>query len=80
VHNTNTEKIKVRFIVEAKTNDTKIYIDSPLLVNLSRLGKGLWPKWMLNRVLDYRHGYNYSNLYRECELTIDNPDFKSAYQ
>jgi hypothetical protein len=48
VHNITTEKIKVRFIVEARTKDTKLYIDSPLLVDLNRLGKSFWPKWMLN--------------------------------
>jgi hypothetical protein len=75
VHNITTEKIKVRFIVEAKTKDTKLYIDSPLLVDLDRIGKSFWPKFMLNKALDYRHGYNYTNLYKQCEITLDNEDF-----
>lgn len=79
IHNVDTEKIKVRFIVEAKTKDTKLYIDSPLLVDLHRMGKDSWPKWMLNRYLDYRQGYNYKNLYKECEITLQNEDFKSAF-
>lgn len=79
VHNTDVESIKVKFIVEAVTPNTKLYIDSPLLVDLNRLGKSFWPKWMLNKILDYRHGYNYSNLYKQCEITIDNSDFQSAF-
>ena len=30
-----TEKVKVMFIVEAKTPDTRIYVDRPLLVDLT---------------------------------------------
>lgn len=68
------------FIVEAKTNDTKIYIDSPLLIDLNYLHKGYWSKYFLDKFLHYKNGYCYSNLYHENEITLDNEDFYSVYQ
>lgn len=59
------EKIIVKFIVQAKTDNTKIYIDSPLLLDLTYHDKDWWPRWMLNKALDYRHGYDYDNIYSE---------------
>lgn len=73
------EKIKVKFIIESTTANSKIYIQNPLLIDLSYHNKDWWPRWMLNRVLDYRHGYNYENLYKGgCEIQLDNNDFQST--
>lgn len=72
------ETVTVKFIVEAKTEDTKIYIDSPMLIDLCEQNKAFWAKWMLNKALDYRYGFDYENIYKECELTINNNDFKSS--
>lgn len=72
------EKVKVIFIVEAKTETSSIYIDSPLLVDLIANNKNYWPKSILNTILDYRQGYLYENIYKESELTINNRDFSSV--
>lgn len=75
-----TEKIKVIFICESKIENSKIYIDSPLLIDLIQHGKDYWPRWMLNKALDYRNGYDYENLYAQgSEIKITNPDFNSPY-
>ena len=80
VDQVDCEKIKVILIFESKQNCSKIYIDSPLLVDLSRQNKDWWPRWMLNKTLDYRYGYDYENLYSYgSEIKIDNPDFSSPY-
>ena len=34
---------------------------------------------MLDKAFDYRHGYDYENLYKECEISLDNDDFRSPY-
>lgn len=71
--NKQAEKVIVKFIVEATLPDTRIYIDSPLLVDLSYHDKDWWPKWMLNKTLDYRYGYDYSNIYNYgAEFTLSN--------
>lgn len=73
------EKIKVKFIIEAKTDNTKIYINSPLLLDLTYHNKDWLPRWMLNKSLDYRYGYDYDNLYSKgYEIQISNTDFKST--
>lgn len=72
------EKVKVIFIVEAKTETSSIYIDSPLLVDLIANNKNYWPKSVLNTLLDYRQGYLYENIYKESELSTDNKDFSSV--
>ena len=33
---------------------------------------------MLDKIIDYRYGFDYENLYRQCEITIDNKDFTST--
>jgi hypothetical protein len=48
------EKVKVIFIVEAETENSSIYIDSPLLVDLIANNKNYWPKTVLSKILDYR--------------------------
>ena len=71
------ERLKVLFIVEAETEASEIYIDSPLLVDLVANNKHYWPKSFLNKILDYRYGYNYENLYKESEISLTNEDFMS---
>lgn len=73
------EKVKVMIIIESKVPDSRIYIDGPILIDLNHQHKRDWPKWVLNKCLDYRYGYNYINEYKESEVTIDNEDFKSPY-
>lgn len=73
------EKVKVILIVEARTADTSIYLDAPLLVDLEVQHKVFWPKYVLNRTLDYRYGYSYENVYKESEISFENPDFTSPY-
>ena len=80
VNKTSEEKIKVIFICESKSENSKIYIDSPLLVDLSRQNKDWWPKWSLDRSLDFRYGYAYNNLYEQgSEIKVENSDFTSPY-
>ena len=74
------ETIKVIFIVEAKTESSKIYIDSPLLIDLIYQHKGGWLKYFLDKFLHYKHGYCYSNIYKQNEITLDNEDFYSVNQ
>ena len=73
------EKLKVMLVVESKTPGSKIYIDGPLLIDLNHQHKKDWPRWVLNRCLDYRYGYDYENEYHKSEITIENPDFISVY-
>lgn len=79
VYPIDCEEIVVKFIVEAKTKDTKIYINRPMLIDLSEQGKELWSKWILDRTIDYRYGFDYDNLYCQSEITLDNQDFSSPY-
>ena len=79
VDSVKTETVKVMFIVESKNENSKIYIDSPLLIDLHNQRKSFWPKYILNKALDYRYGYDYVNEYKESEITIDNKDFTSPY-
>lgn len=76
----DTETIKVMFIVEAKSENTKIYIDSPLLVDLKYHHKSNWAKLILDRHLHYQLGYTYNNIYKQSEITLDNDDFISVNQ
>lgn len=73
------EKLKIMFIIESKAPNSKIYIDSPLLIDLKHQGKKDWPRWVLNKCLDYRYGYDYENEYHKSEITLDNNDFRSPY-
>ena len=74
-----TETVKVIFIIESKSENSKIYIDSPLLIDLVDHNKEYWPKFTLDQILDYRYGYNYINEYKESEISITNSDFSSPY-
>lgn len=72
------ETIKLIFIVEAKTENTKIYIDSPLLIDLNYLGKAYWAKWALDKQLKFRQGFCYQNIYKQNEITLSNSDFQTS--
>lgn len=72
------ETIKLIFIVEAKTKNTKIYIDSPLLIDLNYLGKSYWTKWVLDKQLKFRQGFCYQNIYKQNEITLSNSDFQTS--
>lgn len=73
------DTIKLIFIIESKVENSRIYIDSPLLVDLNYLGKSCWARWALNKSLVFRQGYCYKNIYKQNELSLDNPDFQSSY-
>ena len=74
------EKFKVMLIIESKSQDSKLYIDGPLLIDLNHQGKKDWPRWILNKCLDYRYGYDYENEYvLGSEITLKNNDFNSPY-
>lgn len=75
----STEQVRVMFTFEAKTETSRIYIDSPLLIDLTKQNKSYWPLYVLNNVLDYRYGYDYTNMYHESEITFDNTDFHSPF-
>lgn len=79
VDSVKTETVKVIFIIESKSENSKIYIDSPLLIDLVDHNKEYWPKFTLDQILDYRYGYNYINEYKESEISITNSDFSSPY-
>ena len=80
IDDAKVETIKVIFIVESVTENTKIYIDSPLLVDLNYLHKSHWPKYFLDRFLHYKNGLCYKNEYSQNEITLNNEDFYSVHQ
>ena len=75
----STEKVKVIFIIEAETETSRIYVDSPMLVDLVYQRKATWTRSFLNTVLDYRYGYEYTNEYHMSEIQLDSEDFSSPY-
>lgn len=70
-------KIKVHLIFESNIDTNNVQIEKPLLCDLNYLGKSTWLKWVLDRVLKFRNGYTYTNLYKQCEITQGNDDFKN---
>lgn len=69
-------KVKVHIIFESENITNKVYIKNPLLVNLEELNKAHWLKISLDKSIYYRHGYSYSNDYKDSEVLIDSEDFK----
>ena len=69
------ESIKLHLIFESNTVENKVYIDSPILVDLVWLNKSTWLKSFLDRSIFFMNGYSYRNLYAS-ELKKDLLDFK----
>lgn len=69
VNDSVEQKIKVHLIFESETEMNRVYIDSPILVNLDCLGANTYLKSSLDRLIDYRHGYSYHNLL-ECSECV----------
>lgn len=65
------ETIKLHIIFESDTYVNKVHIKEPLLVDLNHLNKSTWTKGLLDKVLKYRAGYTYNNLFDFSELTSD---------
>ena len=57
------EKIKLHLIFESDINNNKVEIYDPILCDLNYLHKSTWLKSILDRVIKYRKGYQYTNLY-----------------
>lgn len=70
------EKIKLHVIFESNTKINKVYIEKPILVDLNNIHKITWIKPILDKVISYREGYVYNNLYKENEISYTNEDFK----
>ena len=70
------EKIKVHIIFESDKDINRVLIKEPMLCDLNHLHKATWLKIILDRVLKFRSGYQYSNLYKDKELLPNSEDFK----
>lgn len=79
VNSVRTEKIKVILTIEAKQASSRIYVDSPLLIDLDREKKSWWPLKILDGMAEYTHGQYHKNLYFEQEISYGNKDFHSPY-
>lgn len=72
------EKVKLHLIFESDIRVNKVAISEPLLCDLNYLGKSTWLKSILDRVIKFRHGYSYTNIYKESEFTLKNIDLDKA--
>lgn len=72
------EKIKLHIIFESNVDINRVQIEKPLLCDLNYLGKSTWLKWILDRVLYFKNGYTYSNVYKDSELKPDISDFSNV--
>ena len=70
------EKIKLHIIFESDKEVNKVLLQEPILVDLNHQKKSTWIKSILDKVLKYRIGYQYINIYNEKEITKDIEDFK----
>ena len=70
------EKIKLHIIFESDKEVNKVLLQEPILVDLNHQKKSTWIKSILDKVLKYRIGYEYTNIYNEKEITKDIEDFK----
>ena len=71
------EKIKLHLIFESDTDVNKVLIQEPILVDINHLNKSTWVKGLLDKVIKFRPGYQYNNLYETSEITKDLDDFKN---
>ena len=71
------EKIKLHLIFESDTDVNKVLIQEPILVDINHLNKSTWVKGLLDKVIKFRSGYQYNNLYETSEITKDLDDFKN---
>ncbi len=62
------EKIKVHIIFEARQDENIVLVKEPILADLVRLHKTTWLKFLLDKTIKYRNGFNYDNLLDYGEL------------
>lgn len=70
------ERIKLHVIFESEMDVNRVQIEQPILCDLMKLGKSTWLKAVLDKVLYFKNGYSYENIYKESELKFDIDDFK----
>ena len=70
------EKIKLHIIFESEEDVNRVLIQEPILVDLNHQKKSTWIKPILDRVIKYRSGYQYTNIYDNREITKGLEDFK----
>lgn len=75
IDNVKQEKIKLHVIFESESEINKVYINNPILADLNLLNKSTLLKFTLNKLIKYREGYIYNNIYNYPEIKPDNPDF-----
>lgn len=70
------EKVKLHLIFESTEDTNRVYIDSPILVDLNQVQKSTWIKWLLDKSIFFMNGYNYINEYKDSEITGRIKDFQ----
>lgn len=69
VEECNDKKIKVHLIFESTKSINRVKVDEPILCNLSSLHKSTWLKFLLDKTIKYKPGYNYQNILDYNEIT-----------
>ena len=69
VEDSHSEVITLHIIFESKEINNEIILKEPLLYDLSRWHKTFALKFILDRVIKYRPGYNYQNILEYSEIT-----------
>lgn len=50
------------------------------MIDIVANNKKLWSRTILDKILDYRYGFDYINEYHQSELTLNNPDIKNSFE
>ncbi len=68
------EKIKVCVLFESEDDNTlkEVQVFYPLLCDLKAIKKTTWLKFMLDKKINYRYGFSYSNLFKLKEIENSN--------
>lgn len=76
VEDGSSELVVIHIIFESKEDINKVYIKEPILYNLNRWHQTFSLKFILDKIIKYRAGYNYKNLleYNEIKPEIFNLD------
>lgn len=78
VEDSKTEKIKVHIMFESSKDINKVEIKQPILCDLKRLHKTTWLKFLLDKTIKYREGFNYKNLLEYNEIKPEIFNFEKA--
>ena len=68
VEDIKEEKIKIHIIFESDKEENRVKVSKPILVDLKRLHKTTWPKFLLDRMVKYVTGYSYKNILEYSEI------------